>query len=349
MSRHVLLVTLLLWGCDPSEPDLYVPTYDPGSEEPVTSTEFCSLLARNTCAVLRPCCQALPFAWDEAKCRISSRSLCEARRTKSMELGLLYDDVQAGRCVRGTAILFPGCRSPVDEPISADVREACTQVFHGTTPIGGRCENKFLLECAPPRLGARVFCDRGVCTERRLREGGESCGEFAATCAAGLGCLGEPPRCTAWFHPLGAPCTPSGTSELNRCDASRDRFCDSSHSPNVCAELPAEDEPCDAQHGCRRPWRCDVDRGGTTRCTDAKPLGETCNDDKECGSKLCSGMPESPIGRICVPSNIGFPIASLALAKGDPVEYVTRIAAMCSGVIPEGAGSLAPFLLPTAK
>lgn len=344
MRARAFALVLLLAGCDASEPDLYVPTYDPDSREPVASTEFCSLLARNTCAVLRPCCTALPFSWDEAKCRLSSRALCEARRTKSMELGLLFDDVQAGRCVRGTAILLPGCRTPSDDPLAADVREACFQAFHGNAGLGAPCDAKNPLACAPPDLGVHVACDRGACIERKLLQAGDEC--TGASCSAGLACFGDPPRCQAIFHPLGAACTPT-SPEADRCDASRDRFCSS--TTLTCTMLPDVDQPCDLERGCRRPWRCDIDRSGSPRCTDAKKLGEACNDDKECQSKLCSGQPEQAFSRICVPSGIGPPIAPTGLAKGDPIQYVSRIAAMCSGVIPEGGGSLAPFVLPTPR
>lgn len=344
MRARALAFLLLLPGCDASEPEAYVPTYDPDSREPVASTEFCSLLARNTCAVLRPCCSALPFSWDEAKCRLSSRALCEARRSKSMELGLLYDDLQAGRCVRGTAILLPGCRTPTDDPLAFDVREACAQVFHGAAAVGGRCEGKTILECAPPDLGVRVVCAGGTCIERKFLKAGEEC--TGASCAPGLSCFGDPPRCQPIFHPLGAACAVT-SPESDRCDSSRDRFCDS--KTLTCTMLPDEGETCDFERGCRRPWRCDYDRSGSPRCTDAKPLGQACNDDKECQSKLCSGQPELSVSRLCVPSGLGPPIAQTGLAKGDPIEYVSRIAAMCSGVIPEGGGSLAPFVLPTPR
>lgn len=347
MTRLLLAPFVLLLACDASEPTEYVPTYDPASSEPVASTEFCSLLARNTCAVLRPCCRALPFAFDEAKCRQSSRALCEARRTRSMELGLVYDDVQAGRCVRGTAILLPECRSPTDR-LASDVLEACRMVFHGGRPINASCDIRNPVECAPPRLGAYVACSGSRCVERSLLEGGESCEGRSSDCAPWLVCEGEPRRCTALYHPLGAPCSAFGSS-IDRCDANRDRYCDTTASPAVCKALPGFGERCDVGRGCARPWRCDVDRAGQTTCTEAKPLGTTCNDDRECESKLCSGNPDSRIGRFCVPSGIGAPITSPGLAKLDPVDYVARIAAACSGVIPEGAGGLAPFAFPPPK
>lgn len=345
----VFVFVARLLGCDASGPLAWTPVYDPDSRAPVASIEFCSLLSRNTCAVLRPCCESLPFAWDEAKCRSNARALCEARREKAMALGLSYDDLQAGRCVRGAAVLLPECRSATDDPIAADVREACQQVFHGQAEVSGACEGKRILECAPPDLGVRVVCSGGRCAVRALLPGGAECLGAAGQCAPGLACFGDPPLCRAVYHPLGAPCTPTTNPESDRCDASRDRFCDARTSPSVCARLPDLGERCDADYGCRRPWRCDAESDGLLRCTDAHPLGATCNDDKECASKLCSGQPESSVLRVCVPSGLGPPIAAVGLAKLDPVDYVSRIAAMCSGLIPEGAGSLAPFTLPAPK
>ncbi len=349
MKRAAL--ALLLVACDPSEPTDFTPTYDPRSTEPVASTEFCALLARNTCAVLRPCCHALPFSFDEVKCRAASRSLCEARRTKSMELGLSYDDVQAGRCVRGTAILLPNCQSP-DDAAAADVSEACRNVWNGGKGIDQPCKFDNPVDCRPPRLGTRVECV-GTCRERVVLSGGELCGTRPTNCATGLVCEGEPRRCTAKYHPLGAPCTPTGTPSSDRCDTRLNRFCDSTTS--TCAELPTLGQKCSPSPGCARPYRCDTDRTGATVCTEAKPLGSSCNDDKECVSKICGGGVTTTF-RVCVPAGLGPPIVPLDPSTrlpidphARPVEYVSAIGAACSGVIADGAGGLASFELPREK
>lgn len=351
--RRVLLTLLLCLGCDSSETTPYVPTYDPRSDEPVASTEFCALLARNTCAVLRPCCNALPFAFDEIKCRSASRALCEARRTKSMELGLAYDDLQAGRCVRGTAVLLPDCRSP-DDPVAADVVEACRNVWNGGRAVGEPCKFDNPVECRPPSLGVRVEC-AGVCRERVVLQGGDSCALRPTACAAGLICDGEPRRCTAKYHPLGAPCTPTATLEADRCDARKDRFCDNEAAQPVCKELPTLGEKCQISPGCARPYRCDTDRTGQIACTEGKPLGASCGDDRECATKLCGGN-NTTLLRVCIPSGLGPPIIPLDVAtlkpidpRQRPVDYVNAITASCSGIIPDGAGSLAPFVLPQDK
>jgi hypothetical protein len=255
-----------------------------------------------------------------------------------MELGLVYDDVQAGRCVRGTAILLPGCRSPTD-PIAADVAEACRMVFHGTSRVGDPCKTENPVDCAPPALGVRVFCT-GICRVREILEGGEECGMTTARCGVGLVCEGQPPRCTSRFLPLGAECFPT-TAENDRCDQSSDRFCGGNGVTPVCTPMPTRAEPCTAVPGCAKPYRCDTDRDGQQRCTDAKTIGQACADNGECATKLCAGQ----IVKVCMPSGIGAPIASVDPTK-EPVEYVSRIAAACSGIIPEGAGSLASFELP---
>lgn len=330
-------------ACDPSERAPFVPVYDPASTEPVALLEFCGLLARNTCAVLRPCCESGPFAFDEAKCVAAARQQCEVRRLRSLEAGLLFDDVQAGRCVRGTAVLFPGCRTPVDDPIAADVTEACRQAFHGTIRVGESCAGKHPVECAPPSLGVRVVCELGRCRERPRLQGGEECAARPADCAAGLVCDAslEPRRCTARWHVEGAPCVPS----QSRCDRSANLYCDSERTEPVCARLPGDGEPCTSAIGCARPFRCDAASSGGNACTDAKGLFEPCNEDAECASRLCVGA----AAKACFPDGIGPPIAPFGAATNDPHGYVARIAAACSGVIPDGAGSLAPFVLPTAE
>lgn len=346
-----VLFALLLSGCDPSEPSLYVPSYDPRSDEPVANTEFCALLARNTCAVLRPCCTELPAAFDEVKCRAASRALCEARRQKSMDLGLTYDDVQAGRCVRGTAVLLPSCRMP-DDPVALDVIEACRNVWTGGRTVGETCKFDNPVDCRPPALGVRVEC-AGVCRVKNLIRGGSSCEIRPNDCEPGLICTGEPRVCTAKYHPLGAPCTPTGTAESDRCNASLDRVCDTEKL--TCQSLPSLGEQCDLVRGCARPYRCDTDRTGKVVCAEGKSLGASCNDDKECGSKICGGGSLTLL-RVCVPSGLGPPIIPTDPATRvpidphlRPVDYVSAIVAACSGVIPDGAGGLAPFDLPRER
>ncbi len=309
--------------------------------EPVASIEFCSLLARNTCAVLRPCCQSLPFAWDEAKCRVTARTLCEARRTRSLELGLSYDDVQGGRCVRGAAILLPGCRTPTDDPLAADVREACNQVFHGEVPRASfRCEGKGTRPCAPalgaasrasPACAAAESASRpplaGRCETVRRGSAGQ--------CAAGLACFGETLQCRAVFHPLGAPCTPTATSgERSLRRLARPRSAIPSRHPR-CARCSltranlAASRPAAAGRSAATP-RPMASPAAPTRVRSARAAATTRNARASCAQ----GSPTAILIRTCVPSGLGPPIAANGLARLDPIEYVARIAAICSGVIP---------------
>jgi hypothetical protein len=341
MRRALLAISIALVACDASEPLPYIPSYDPLSTEPVSSTEFCSLLARNTCAVLRPCCEGSAFAFDEAKCRANAHVLCEARRQKSMETGLEYDDVQAGRCVRGTAILMRDCKIVNDDPIAADVVEACKFALHGTKSVGTPCDGRSPIECAPPALGVRVSC-RGICQETPLARGGEACTPGAIDCEAGLLCDANltPRRCTALFHPLGSPCDACSVGPCAsdfRCGDSN--YCDPDSSPSVCARLPEKGQTCDAR-GCAKPFRCDTDKSGNQVCVDGKAVGEVCGDDAECASRLCVGTGI----KLCAPPAMGDPIASEALARSEPQNYLTRTASACQGVIPDGAGGLAPLL-----
>jgi hypothetical protein len=327
-----------------------VPTYDPLSNEPVSSTEFCALLARNTCAVLRPCCNATSFAFDEIKCRANAQLLCEARKQKSMESGLLYDDFQAGRCVRGTAIMMRDCRIADDDPVVDDVVEACQQVLHGTKVIGASCDAHLLNDCAPPGLGQRVTCST-VCTKVAKAKGGESCQLGRVQCEAGLVCDGGvvgARTCTAFLHPLGAACTPcpttvapDGTSTCaNDARCGRGNYCDGTATPQpVCTALPGLGEPCDGR-GCQLPFRCDTDKSGRQACVDGKALGAVCGDDNECATRLCIGVGI----KLCAPPAIGDPIASESLARAEPENYLARTAAACEGIIPAGAGGLAPLL-----
>ena len=108
--------------------------------------------------------------------------------------------------------------------------------------------------------------------------------------------------------------------------------------------MPTKGDLCSSFPGCTRPYRCDTDRDGQQRCTDAKTLGQSCADDRECESRLCAGL----VVKVCMPSGIGAPITTTD-PKSDPANYIARIAAACSGIIPDGAGSLASFDLPQGK
>lgn len=331
--KRALALVLVLAGCDPAEAQSVVPVYDPDRIVPVASIEFCALLARATCAVLRPCCEALPFAFDEQKCRITSRAQCETRRTRALELGLLYDDLQAGRCVAGTAILFPGCRSP-DDPLASDVIEACRQTFHGTVEVGFPCDMASPNACAPPGLGERVSCN-GVCFRRDLAREGESC--IVSRCRAGLRCVSFARRsvCRPKAAVLGEPCSFGAAAE---CDLDADLFCDPARG--ICAPRKGPDETCGSTELCARGLQCEVDKNGSSRCAPGRQLFAPCADDEDCASKLCIGREGA---RICAPRGLRSPVASPD-PRVDPEGYLTRVSAACSGLLIEGAGGLAPLV-----
>lgn len=306
------LLALSLLGCDPSEPIPYTPTFDPLHVQPVPQIEFCAQQAQNVCAVLRPCCAPSPFSFDEAKCRIVSRSLCEARRSKSQEAGLTYDDDLAGVCVQGTAVLVAHC-SQADPTADAQVQrvmDACRFVWHGDAGTGVSCDAKNPLACAP-NDGVPAICS-GVCTPVRRLAGGDSCapvfdGGFCSpptcVCGPGLRCQGDPPRCSGIFRPLGAPCAddaecascPDGACP-RRCGCADPFGCvaeDGHAEIRRCRTYPGEGAKCLGDR-CDAGLRCDKDHDSV--CVAAKPLGAPCGGGNDCASGRCQS--------ICIPSGV---------------------------------------------
>ncbi len=320
-------------GCDDSERIPYSPSERLDAPSPLPQQTFCAALAQNVCAVLRPCCQASPYAFDESRCHAVSRALCEARRSKAHDQELTYDDVLAAQCVDGTAALLSSCMlvSQNEDPRAAEIAYACRTVFHGDRRVGQSCDPSALTPCAPPEA-TRVTC-AGVCTAIELRKGGELCQSFdtdagtacfapSCTCGPGLTCYGNPARCTATVLVEDAPCDTLGT--CGACTAERCLTCACANgirsstcfdegtagSPR-CRPLPGIGASCTSEIGCTYGARCDGDHGSV--CVDGKALGVVCNADGDCASRHCQG--------ICLPSGIA-----------DPVN--------CNGAYPGAAGGL---------
>lgn len=332
MKRWLFLLPLL-GACDASGPTPYVPVYDPSSTEPVAMVEFCTLQAKNACAALRPCCGDAHLSFDEATCRANARGLCEARKQRALEVGLLYDDVQAGRCARGQSVLLRRCTTDAvtHDPVAADVAEACTQVFHGLAHEGESCNAKATRPCAPPALGSRIACESGVCRVRRPADVGELCGGVG--CRAGLGCSGSPARCYPLLLPLGASC--AGFTSV--CDASDDAYCDP--ATFRCTRYPGPGEACSTTSVCARPYRCDTDKSGQKRCVDGKAIGVSCGESRECASRVCNETV-----RACLPSPFGYPLSGSSGSDG--LAYVATMAATCDGLLGAGGGGLSVVPLP---
>lgn len=339
-----LAVTLgVAAGCDPTDPVPYEPTVQLDGSTPLPQQTFCAALAQNVCAVLRPCCQASPYAFDEARCHAVSRALCEARRSKAHDQGLTYDDELAAKCVDGTPGLVSRCLfvSPTDDPIAAEVAYACRMVFHGDRRIGEACDASSLSPCAPPASGAKVTCS-GICLAIQEKKGGEACQTvdldagtscFApgCVCGPGLDCNGVPPRCTARVLVEDAPCDLLGT--CGACTAERCLTCACANgvrstpcfdegaptSPR-CRPLPGSGQSCTSETGCAYGLRCDTDHGSV--CVDGKALGAVCTADTDCASRHCQG--------ICLPAGIA-----------DPIN--------CNGAFPGGSGGLVGVPTPVTK
>jgi hypothetical protein len=287
----------VLAGCDPSEPTVYLPRYEPTEVRPIPQMSFCPLLAEQTCAVLRPCCEASPFAFDEARCRAVSRSLCEAWRQRSIDAGLVYDPWLAARCAAAASTLVEDCRA-VDaqlDPLAAETTRACQQVWNRAVPLGEACVATDVLSCMQPH-DVSSQCLGGWCRRTTYLEAGALCGGSCPTCACapGLACRGDPLRCSAIYHPLGAPCLVD--EECGPCTGAIDaRLCavrcacagGAAVCPATerrCSRYPGLGEPC-ARGRCDEGLRCEV--GDEERCVIGKRDGVPCASDFDCASGHC--------------------------------------------------------------
>jgi hypothetical protein len=309
MRRAIAIATIVAASaCDASEPIPFTPT-EGAVDVPLAESEFCATLALDACAVARPCCEASPFAFEEAKCRLTVRSVCEARKARALGFGpgYTYDPVLASRCAHGVAALVRDCQRvpPSSDPAAWTIDEACQFVWHGTTPLGNTCSSGTSVECDQPAKGMAVCAPSGKgfesCTVVQFAQAGEPCsGVVGSQCAPGLVCDGTPARCTAAVHPLGAPCTGATRQTGPTSDVcGRDRYCDSS---GVCAELPGAGERCSssiyAVDLCRTGYSCDTENGNV--CTDAKSLGSACSANGDCASAKCDQ-------NLCVPNDLTSP------------------------------------------
>jgi hypothetical protein len=335
LSALSALAALTAIGCDPTEPIELVPDYPAGPDVPLAQEEFCATLAANACATIRPCCVPSPFSFEEAKCRIDARAVCESRKSRALGLGYLYDPLRGARCARGVGLLVRDCRNGTQssDPLAATVDEACQVVWHGRLEKFSPCPSGNTADCDQDADGM-IVCAGAQCLQRASLQVGEPCSfplpdrcaSAICACAPGLTCQGTPRRCTAATHPLGATCEHLGKqSDTVSPECGRDRYCDIG---GHCAELPGLDAPCTtaalAQDLCRLGYRCDLDHERT--CIEAKTLGSNCSGNAECASGLCTQ-------NICAPNDVSSPLLcdGAIFVDQDPVHGFVSTPAFLQG------------------
>lgn len=308
-AASLSLSSLHAVGCDPTEPIELVPDYPGGPDVPLAQEEFCATLAANACATIRPCCAPSPFAFEEAKCRVDARAVCESRKTRALSLGYLYDPLRGARCARGVGLLVRDCRkgTQATDSLAASVDDACQVVWHGRLGKFFSCPSGNTADCDQDADGM-IVCASAQCLRREALQVGEPCSyplpdrcsSSICECAPGLTCQGAPRRCSAAVHPLGAPCEHLGKqSDAVSPECGRDRYCDTG---GHCAELPGLGAPCTtaalALDLCRLGFRCDLDQDRV--CIVGKALGTNCNASPECVTGLCTQ-------NICAPNDVASP------------------------------------------
>ena len=224
----------------------------------------------------------------------------------------------------------------VDAMVACESALACEALYGGKwqtecrspRPTNGRklaepCVSD--LSCASEACVTSTVGSCGRCAERIVARAGESCGEGAARCDAGLTCLSSK-RCVAVRH-LGETCDTS----QNLCG--NGLTCKSGQ----CGKLPTAGEACDARAGCD-PYRlagcntsgmCEAvaylaagapcepgalstcgkgevcataaDGGAGGTCTPRRTTGQSCRRSQECElfATCTQGLCEDPKGPVC--------------------------------------------------
>lgn len=239
------------------------------------------------CDNLGPCCQKAGLSYDASKCKALYTGLLSQFEASVNSGKTKYDANAAGTCLNAIKQSTQSCDLDTSSP-------ACDQVFQGTVPEGGACDNES--ECNAP-AGASTDCDNGVCVVELRGKVGDACKWTCTEEGSSTSCSGG-----------------SGTDTGARCYTNDGLYCDSD-SGQCQAQIAVggtgcgfDDEACATGAYCQSD-KCEAhkkvgeactgfnqcvagaycDSAGSGNCAAKKPAGADCTDFDECEGSCDAG------------------------------------------------------------
>ena len=138
----------------------------------ISSTDYPRRFAETHCETIGSCCNRESFAFDQATCTETLEGLIRTGFASVLENpNIAFDGAAAARCLEAYWAALAACD---DRDLAQRIDQPCEEVFPGTVPEGGQCEDDD--ECAQGSTGT-VLCDEdGVCrrAEDEIAPGGSS-------------------------------------------------------------------------------------------------------------------------------------------------------------------------------
>jgi hypothetical protein len=258
------------------------------ASSPLSPENFPTTFANAVCDSLVACCQQSGL--DSSSCQPTLQAVLAAWiASKTADPKVVLDQEAAARCIEITRAGFKAC---TDQSVAQQSGGDCSNMVHGTVPVGGSCESSS--QCAPTTAGTSA-CTNRVCVVRELpvtpdsrhRTLGEACdgtchpsycmwsetSQPPALCWTDDGVYCENGACVA-TPAVGQPCTSYCPKDAHCADG----LC----APNT------SDGPCKDDDECLPQSRCfGAGAAGPGRCTLLKENGISCTSPKECISGQC--------------------------------------------------------------
>ena len=250
--------------------------------DPISESEFKSLIAELGCDAEAPCCAPAGFQYNAASCQqVLTASW------KSSTPNTTFDSASAVACLKWLQAK-PSCGSQ---------NPACDSVYRGALQTGAACQSD--AECAPSG-NLDVNCDStdNVCTTTSKGKLGDLCDETCLAAAEGLA------MCFTVFEARVYPVAPYVHMA---CDRAQGLFCDT--SIHQCAAVKEAGGSCTGRSDCDVGMNCVVS-GTKGTCALNPTVGQPCHSiesvilcsfDAYCGSdEVCHALKAA--GQSCTTS-----------------------------------------------
>ncbi len=220
----------------------------------VAEDDFIDGFPEQLCNQLAGCCGTIGFDIDAVSCT-------SELRLNLADLGgpnASFDGNAAAACQSNYYDALAHCNLPSDEQV-----EPCLDIYHGSVPIGGSCEDD--AECID---GAYCYYDAASFVG--------SCQSYQAQPGAARGAPGE--ACSGSCYQYGTEelCDASGGFAGASCYSSDNLYCD--YLTNTCTQLPGQGESCSNSYFCQNGLHCDQ----SLICSPPLADGSPCYEDAEC-------------------------------------------------------------------